>query len=270
MANSTWFQTTNYILELAGQIQVSSSINFNNPITGLNRIQSQVRRFVDMCNRMLARKIYNRDRIQEFQLLTRVGNPNVQTSFTYTLDSSIRMESLRYLSFYNITSQGTGNPVGSIPLYNVEYREFREKYPDFTQIPTGPPINWIIMPKSLIGGGAGIQLETIIFFPIPDNVYTINYQAGVKIVPLLLDTDSILFAPDNEDVLWNWGLAFLEDALGEGRGQTMQYYAEQVLKDYMWRMAGPEEERRAIRTGMGIYGPMRGRRVSPFSDTTYS
>jgi hypothetical protein len=184
------------------------------------------------------------------------------------------MEYLRYYSFFNITPQtlsgGVTSTVVAQPLYNIPYREFRLIYPDFTSITLGPPQNWIIMPKTLVAGGVGIQQDYVMFYPIPDKIYTIVYQSGLKAVPLALDTDSILFDQDNEDVLWDWAGAYLEEALGEGRGQMAAAYAEKAVSEYLFRMSGPEEEKRAIRTGMSIYGPLRGRRVAPYSDTPNS
>jgi hypothetical protein len=268
---SSWLETTNYILEMAGQLQVTSAINFNNPITNLTRIQSQTRRFVDVVDRLLNRKIYNRDNLQEFQLQLQPGNPQILSTYVYPLDPSTRMENIRYYSFFNITPQSTTSSgtttVYAQQLFNKEYREFRAEWPDFTAMDTGPPQLWIIMPKTLATPGVGIQSDQIAFYPVPDQNYTVVYQASLKAVPLLLDTDPVLFTKDNEDVIWHWGRMFLEEALGEGKGQLAQYYAAQALDDYLRRQAGPEEERHAVRTGMNIYGPMRGRYVNFWSDT---
>lgn len=271
MANSTWFQTTNKILELKGQLQISSADNFNNPITGLTRIQSQTRAFVDLCDRLLNVKRNNRDTSQEFALTTQVGNPDILSTYTYQLDASISIESIRYWSFFNTTPQsddaGSTTSISAQGIYNMPYREFRRRWPDFTSIPLSPPVLWVIMPKSLMQGGVGIVNDTILFYPIPDAVYTIQYQAKTNAVPLQLDTDPILWSPQYEHVLWTWAGAWLEDALGEGKGQMAQYYAERALSEYLFWAAGPDEERKAIRTGMNIYGPMRGRRVNQWSTT---
>jgi hypothetical protein len=273
MANSSWKDVTNKCLELRGQLQITSANNFNNPTTLLTRVQSEIRAFVDMCDRMLNVRRNNRDTTQEFQITTEAGNPTVPSTFQYTLDASVRVESIRYISFFNITPQVT-NPDGSVsmivaqPLYNTEYREFRRIYPDFTAISTGPPQNWIILPKSQIQPGPGIINDTIMFFPIPDAVYKINYQATTKAVPLKLDTDPVLWPPEYEHILWHWACMYLEDALGEGKGQLMSAYAQQALTEYnFWINRGPEEERHAVRTGMAIFGPLRGRRTSAYSDT---
>lgn len=274
--NSTWMDATNVTLEMTGQLQITSAAEFNDPVNSLTRIQSQARRFIDVSDRLLNLKLYNRDNIQEYQLLTHTGNPDIQSTYTYALTAGTRMEFIRYGSFYNATPQNVTlsgeTTIFAQPLNNMPYREFRQTYPDFTAITTGPPQWWIIMPKSLAPAadgtaGVGITVDQIMFYPIPDQQYTIIYEAAVVATPLVNATDPILFSPDNEHVLWNWGKAFLEDALGEGKGQSAQYYAEMCLRDYNWRMSGPEEERRAIRTGMYIWGPLKGRRVSPYSDT---
>lgn len=275
MANQSWFQATNYVLEAAGQLQITSAINFDNPITGLTRVQSQTRRFVEMCNSLLQLKRNNRDTVQEFQINTVVGNPSILSTYVYQVDPSVQVESIRYQSFFNITppttnSQGSTSTVVAQPLYNVEYREFRQRYPDFTAINTGPPINWIIIPKTLVGGGVGIQQDYIMFFPIPDAIYQIVYQAKLNAVPLQLNTDPVSWSPEYQTVLALWGKAFLEDALSEGKGQGAQYYAEKFTSQYYFWTAGPDELRKAVRTGLKISGPLKGRRVSFYSDTPNS
>jgi hypothetical protein len=271
---NSWLTTTNYILELSGQQQILTSAAFNNPIQDCSRVQQQCRRFVDFCDRMLNVPRNNRDTVQEFQIQTQTGNPLIQSTFTYYLDNSVSVENVRYLSFFNITPQyqtETGlTTVFAQQLWNKEYREFRQDYPDFTAINIGPPQNWIILPKSLVAGGPGIIQDAIIFFPIPDQQYLINYQAKTNATPLQLDTDPILWDTRYEHILWKWGQALLEDALGEGKSQGAQYYAERALSEYNDWVAGPEEERRAVRTGMKIFGPLRGRRVNFYSDTPTS
>jgi hypothetical protein len=269
--NSTWLVTTNKILELRGQLQITSANNFNNPTQLLTRVQSLARAFVDMCDRMLNLRRNNRDTLQEFAITTQAGNPNNINSYMYTLDPSIHVENVRYYSFFNITAQGTGTTVAAQPIYNIEYREFRQLYPDFTAITTGPPQNWIILPKTAVQPGPGLYADTIIFYPIPDAAYKIVYQAKTDATPLTKDTDQILWAPPYEHILWHWAGMYLEDALGEGKGQLMSAYAEKALSEYwFWVNRGAEEERHAIRTGMKITGLLKGRRVNSYSDTPSS
>jgi hypothetical protein len=280
-SNSSWFTTTNYVLELCGQLQIATTAIFDAPLTppGLTRIQSQARRFVDLCDRILNDRTYNRENRQDFQILTYTGNPLIQSTYTYQLPSNVRIEYLRYTSMFNVTPQvvaenGT-TTIYAQPLRNVPYREFRNRFPDFTAITTGPPQWWIILPKSLAAAGdgstgPGIMYDSIMFYPIPDQQYTLIYECGLKAVPLALSTDPILFSQDHEHIVWLMAKAFTEDALGDGKGQNTLALAEDVVSKYLWRMSGPEEERRAIRTGMIIGGPLKGRRVNPYSDTPTS
>lgn len=279
--NTTWIQTTNYLLELTGQLQISSASNFDAPFVppGLTRIQMQGRRFVDLCDRILNDRVNNRENVQEFQFLTQQGNPNLQSSYTYTLPNTTRVELIRYSSFFNATPQVVGangtTTIFAQPIHNMPHREFRDRFPDFTAMTPGPPQWWIILPKSLSAAGdgsagPGILSDSIIFYPIPDQVYTIRFESGLKAVPLVNSFDTVLFSKDHEHILWLMAKAFLEDALGDGKGQNTIQLAEDVVSKYLWRMSGPEEERRAIRTGMSIHGPIKGRRVSPYSDTPNS
>jgi len=267
---STWFQLSNRVLENRGLTQITSTTNFDNPITNLTRVQSLARAFVSLCDEMLNVHRNNRDTIQEFQITTSIGNPATPVSNYYTLDSSISVENLRYLSFFNTT---TTNPatgtLSAFPIRNMEYREFRNIYPDFTAIETGSPEKWIIIPKTLINPGAGIVNDAIMFYPVPDAIYTIIYQAKTNATPLESSGDKVLWLQQYEHILLMHAGAFLEDIMGQNKGGLMTSYAMKALSEYhFWVDRGAEEERHAVRTGMQIGGLVKGRRVSPYSDTT--
>ena len=270
MANSSWMQVTNKVLELRGQNQITSPDNFNSEYqAGLTRMQQLARAFVEMCDRFLNVKRNNRDTSQEFQIVTQAGQPLVPSSNWYSIDQSVTAASIRYWSFFNVTPQSSSTTSYSPAqqIFNVPYREFLARYPDITTIQTGPPVNWILLPKSLIGGGTGLQYDKIMFYPVPDATYQINYQAKTKAVALTLHSDPVLWSPEYEHVLWTYASAFLEDAIGEGKGQNLFGLAEKFVSDYLMWESGPDEERKCVRTGMSIQGPMRGRRVSFWTDT---
>ena len=266
---STWYALTNRVLENRGLTQITSTTNFDNPITNLTRVQSLARAFVSLCDEMLNVHRNNRDTVQEFQIVTHIGSPTTPVSNYYTLDASISVENLRYLSFFNTTpANSTTGTVSAFPLRNMEYREFRNIYPDFTSIETGSPEKWIIIPKTLINPGAGIVNDAIMFYPVPDAIYSIVYQAKTNATPLELSGDKVLWTQPYEHILLTHAGMFLEDIMGQNKGALMTSYAQKALSEYNFWLAGPDELRHAVRTGMQIGGLVKGRRVSPYSDTT--
>jgi len=267
-SNSDWFTCTNSALEASGQTQISSRTNFNNPISSLNRVQGLMRRFIQICDMSLNVKRFNRDTTQEFVITTQAANASVQSTFQYALDSSVSVENLRYLSFFNITPQGSSQAPLGTPLFNWDYREFRRVYPDFTAITDyQTPTRWIILPKNL-SQPQGITQDMIMFWPLPDQAYTIVYQAQQFANQLVNDYDPVLWKPQYEHVLWQYAKAMLQGQLGEGQEQMTMMYAEKFVSDYLfWVSSGPEEQRKSVRTGMNIKGTRKGRRVNFWSDT---
>ena len=267
---STWYALTNRVLENRGLTQITSTTNFDSPITNLTRVQSLARAFVSLCDEMLNVHRNNRDTVQEFQITTAPGNPATPVSNYYTLDASISVENLRYLSFFNTTpANSVTGTVSAFELRNMEYREFRRIYPDFTAIETGSPQKWIIIPKTLINPGAGIVNDAIMFYPVPDAIYTIIYQAKTNARQLELSSDNVLWLQQYEHILLMHAGMFLEDIMGQNKGALMTSYAMKALSEYnFWVNRGPEEQRAAVRTGMQIQGIVKGRRVNNWSDTT--
>lgn len=266
-SNSTWFQCTNSCLDACGQTQISSTTNFDNPIGNLSRVQQLARKFVQLCDMALNVKKFNRNSTQEFIITTQTANPLKQSTFQYALDSSVTVENLRYLSFFNITPQGTAQAPLGAPLFNWDYRSFRTVYPDFTALTDiMTPTRWIILPRNL-SQPQGIIQDMIMFWPLPDQAYTIVYQAQQFAQPLSLSSSQVLWLPQYEHVLWQYAKTMLHVELGEGKEQAAAQYAEKFVSDYLFWICGPEEEKKAVRTGMNIRGVRKGRRVNFWSDT---
>lgn len=259
MPNSTYLYTVNKCLEGCGQRQIPDAATFNDPIKLLSRVQQQARFFVDLVNRMYLRTMCKGFVIREFQIFTSPPPaPNL-----YPLDASISAESLIYNSLFNITPQTTPDaPITAHPLHNWEYREFRTWFPDFSIIPTGPPQRWILLPRQANDDPSSPR--QIMFYPVPDAQYTINYQGKLSAVPLVVDTDELVWPVEYEDIIWTYGAAFLERALGEGKEGDIERYAELALKEVSRWSTNPEEVRKAIRVGLFTEGISRGRRVSRY------
>lgn len=108
------------------------------------------------------------------------------------------------------------------------------------------------------------------FYPIPDAVYNILYQAKANVATMTLDTSNISWPYQYETTLFKWGKAYLEACLGEGKEADAFAFADKALSDYNFWMAGPDELRKSVRSGIKISGLFKGRRVNPWSTTPNS
>lgn len=252
MSNSTYLAATNKVLELAGQRQISSAASFDAPTTALSRVQQLARAYVDLASRFLLTKLNKRFMQREFTF----GTDSM--TLVYTLDPNIDSESLVFHSFFFV-DQGQ-----VAPIRNWDYREFRALYPDDDDIPTGIPNRWILLPIAGQSNEIIDPTHAIMFYPRPDAIYTIRYQAKLNAQPLSLSTDKILFPPEYEHSLWLQGRLFLEQILGEGKDANIERFASQAASEVNMWADGPEEVRHAVKIGIIIGGVARGRRVSRF------
>jgi hypothetical protein len=273
MANSTYFYTVNRCLAQSGQRQVPDANSFNSSTTLLSRVQQQCREFVDIANRELLLDMNKRFMQREYKLTTAIWNGAADATSTptsnniYSLDTSTDAESLIYHSFYNKTPQSallSGLDTGKF-LRNWDYREFRSLYPDFSQLVSGPPTRWILLPQQ---SSQPVPSNTIMFFPPPDAVYTIIYQAKIGAAPLVKDTDIILWPEEYEHILWMYARKYLETALGEGKEGNIEAWAEKAVAAMKKWAGGPEEQRHAVKLGIQVEGIARGRRVSKYFTST--
>ena len=245
--------TVNKVLTLAGQDVIPSVAVFAD-VTQQDRLQSQAIAFVDLANRLLLVHMNERFMQRHYSLQT-VADPGNAVPTAYPLDASISSESLMWHSFVNNT---TGV---AYKLRNWDYREFRNYFPDMTQVPPSVPRFWILLPIEVTDPN---PTHKVMFYPTPDAQYTIEYQAKLDAQPLVNAADVILFPPQYEHVLWLQGRLFLEQVLGEGKESNIESYCQKAVDAVLSWASSPVEQRSAVRPGLYLEGIRRGRVRKPW------
>ncbi len=257
MVNSQLGPTVNKILALSGQGQIAQAAFGDR--TQQTRFQVQTINFVDLAQRMLVTHMNTRFMQRKFYINTFAGTAG-QPPTLYPLDASINAESILYHSFFCQTSGSAWR------MRNWDYREFRAFYPDLTIVPKSIPRLWILNP--ILSTDAS-PTNNVFFYPDADTSYTIEYQAKLNAQPLVNYTDTILFPPEYEHVLWLQGRSFLEQALGEGKEGNIEIYCQRAIDAIQSWGSSTIEARSAVRPGLTIEGIKRGRgrriRVYPIS-----
>lgn len=225
MANSTLRNTVNTILVMGGQTEISSDAEFNNS-NGLGKTQYQTIKFVDLANRLLVTGINKKFINREYSLTTNDDDTDWQ------LNAAISIEGIQFKSFFNMTLEGNYNQ----RLREMSYNRFQELYPRPDLDARSAPEFWIPKPDD------GTYPKRVIFYPYPDDVYTIKYQAKLDVVPLITAAQEIVFPPKYEHILWSKGWAFLEASLNEGRAGDIEFLAQSAVDEVMKDADGPLDE----------------------------
>lgn len=238
MTNSTWFATTNSVLQLAQLPLISSTASFDAPIGsgGLSKYQDAAKWKVDFAHRHLTLKMCTAFTQYKFSL-------SVQPGITdYILDTGINSESLSYHSWYNITA---GSPyAGYLPLY--KYEDYMDQWPDQTVIQSAPPQYVVQLPydRTLDTGNPQPRIRV---FPVPDAAYQLQYQARLNPFPLTTSSSIILWPPPYEHGLWTWAWKFLEIDLAEGREQMLDALVDDVISQIRVMSQKAEQVRKGVR-----------------------
>jgi hypothetical protein len=236
--NSSWFSATNSVLQLAQLPIVQSTTSFDAPIGsgGLSKYQNAAKWKIDFAHRHLTLKMCTAFTQYKFQLSINAGVTD------YILDTGINSESLSYHSWYNITP---GNPyAGFLPL--LKYEDYLDRFPDQTVIYSSPPEYVVQLPydRTL---DTGNPMPRIRIFPVPDNTYTLQYQARLNPFSLVNSGSQILWPPQYEHGLWSWAWKFLEIDLAEGREQMLDAMVDDVISQIRVMSQKAEEVRKGVR-----------------------
>jgi hypothetical protein len=234
MANSTWFEATNSVLQLATLPPVINTTAFDNG--PLSKYQNAAKYKLDFAHRHLSQKMCTAFTKYKFQLLIAAGITD------YVLDTGISSENLSYHSWYNITA---GSPYAQ-HLRFMKYEDYLDMWPDQTIVQSGPPEYVVQLPydRQL---DTGNPMPRARIFPVPDTNYTLQYQARLN--PFLL-TDSgspILWPPEYEHGLWVWAWRYLELDLAEGREAGLDQLVDEVISRIRVMSQAAEEVRKGVR-----------------------
>jgi hypothetical protein len=231
---STWFQATNSVLNLAQLPLITSTANFD--AGTLTKYQNAAKYKIDFANRHLCLKVVTTMSNRKFPL------DIVQGTTDYALNTGILSENLKYHSWFNKTA---GSPcAGALPL--VKYEDYETWWPDQTVIPQGPPEYVVQLPYDSVIDATGLN-PMIRIFPVPDNSYTLEYQAHLNALPLTVNSSPISWPPQYEHGLWGWAWKFLEIDLAEGREQMLDSLVDEVVTRIKLASQTAEEVRKGVR-----------------------
>lgn len=238
MANSIWFQATNSVLQLATLPTILNPQSFDAAISsgGLSKYQNAAKWKIDFAHRALTLRMCTAFTNRKFTLLIQAGTTD------YVLDTGISAESLKYHSWYNITA---GSPyAGFLPM--KKYEDYLDLWPDQTIIQSAPPEYMVQLPydRQL---DVTDPLPRVRVFPVPDNSYTLQYQARLNPYPLVNSNSIILWPPEYEHGLWSWAWKFLEVDLAEGREGMLDPLVDEVISRIRVMSQTAEEVRKGVR-----------------------
>lgn len=237
MANSTWIELTNNVLRQAGLPEIPDDGNtFNNPGQGLmTRYQMAAREYVRIIHEKISVDLpvnFARRRIP-------LNIDNLAGSI-YDLDTGMSVESLTFDSFRNLSI----SPAGPGVLRNWSYEYFTTRYPDVTQISSGAPTHYILLPVARANVSPVYQVR---IFPNPDQAYQLEYVAQLNPYPLTVDTSVLLWPPEYEHVVSDMARVSLEDLLGEGKAGTLSLQAERAYQKARQKATPSRAERKGVR-----------------------
>lgn len=232
--NSTWFQATNSVLNLAQLPLIVNAAAFD--AGQLSKYQNAAKFKIDFAHRHLTLKMCTEFTNRKFLLPIQSGVTD------YPLDTGISGESLKYHSWYNITA---GSPYAQ-HLNFMKYEDYTDQYPDQTVLQSGPPEFMVQLPHD-----ATLDVNTITpmvrVFPIPDASYTLQYQARLNFYPLTSSGSFIMWPPPYEHGLWMWAFEYLEVDLAEGREGMLGQLADEVISQIRVMSQNAEEVRKGVR-----------------------
>jgi len=188
---------------------------------------------------------------------------NIQGAI-YSLDSGISVESLTFDGFRNLSV----TPAGPGAIRNWTYEYFTTRYPDLSQISSGAPVHYILLP---VARTAISPIYQVRFHPIPDKAYQLEYIAQLNPYSLLIDTSVVLWPPEYEHCILEMARFNLEDLLGEGKSGSLLMQAERAYAKARQKATAPRAERKAVRMKKMFSGGSRfGYYNSPNDNESYT
>lgn len=241
MANSTWFEATNEVLALSGLPKIATADAFNG--TSPQKYQRIAKQFVKLAHKHLGVRAYNHFNSRIFDFNTAAGT-NI-----YELSTGLSPEGVKLHSFFNNSTGTLATQNGRIPY--LEYERFKRQYPDLSNVGTGTPTFWTLLP---IDSQETSPIHRIRIIPDPDNAYTIEYTAKLDIWELEDDQSIILFPKHYEHALWMYCWNLLETSLGEGKEGMIGAMAIKAANE-VFLAAGKHPD--AIKAPRTMYIPQR-------------
>jgi hypothetical protein len=237
MANHTWMEATNEVLELSQIDPIASADDFNNPTGALNKPQRGARAFIRLAHSHLSVRAYKHFATRRMELLISSSSGSV-----YPLDTGMNPEHIRPERFFNITTGTAAAKNQELAYY--EYARFMRDYPDPSLITSSSPEAWILLPVERTDES---PIHKVRIFPNPDQDYKLEYQAALNAPPLTTATSVLLWPPEYEHVLWEFAWDLLERGLGEGKEGSIAGLAAQAANEVKLVAGRLADAKRAFR-----------------------
>lgn len=227
LAHKTFKEVHDRVCDLLGLLPCSES-DFNQD--NIDRPQIKLKRFISLFQQQAMRMMSKQFNTLTFEINTAEGQD------TYPVDDLTCIECIKYHSVRNITS--------GIPLLFMSFEEFRDMYPGGTPDTQGQPTIWV--PKyGTAADGADIP-NRILFSPIPDGIYTIEYAAQLIAFEITNASDKIVLPPQWEDLIIMGAYDMYKQNIGQGNWMG---YIMQVLSQVFAVSSGPQERKMAVSFG---------------------
>lgn len=240
MANPTWFETTNEVLDLASLDTISDAKAFADS-TQLEKYQAAAKAFVRLANQHLglrANKHFAQRRIE----LPITPNTNI-----YQIDTGISPEGIAFESFMNDT-KGSPQSAQNRAIKYWDYPRFQRAIPnwqDENATSTGAPTHWVLLP---IDRTNDATVNKILIYPFPNDSYTLSFKAKINAPPLSKPDDPLLFPPQYIHVIWELAWGLLERDLGEGKESLIYELAAKAANEVQLVAGKLEDAGKAPRT----------------------
>lgn len=250
--NSTYLSICDTIAKATGLNPAVSAAAFNDD-TQLPSKYVIIKMYVDIASRLAVMRMNERWLKREFQIFLSQG-----TNYPYPLDDTVSAEGLVYHSF-RCTTPGAARDLYAWKSGNDDsYLTFRKFYPDLTAIPTGAPTSYVLVPIQ----SNEVNAHELLVYPTPDSAYTLQYQAKINPVQLVLAADLIQFPKEYEVALITTAKALFTSELGKGDPSLITSIAEQAVAATKAWASGPLEGRNRQR--MSVMMRPNGSRATRF------
>lgn len=250
MANSTYINVVNRILQQAGQVAIPDNTTFNTN-SSLEKIQLQAKLFVDTAYRRMIRKNRTRFTKRKYTLTTSNGVNSYALTGGATSQPNVTIEQIEEDSMFNTTV-----PYAFGPMKHLKYEKWMSIFPQ-GETTKAAPIRWIDLPPQDDG------VERIAFSPVPNAAYTIVFNYFEDPVVLANATDVIQIPAKFEDILWHYGQTYVEIMLAEGKAGDFASLLQEMDSEIRQLTAGSIEDPPAVDIGITFRGgPQRRARRS--------
>lgn len=238
MANSTAFAVTNRILEFAGEQTISSTSDFTNE-TNLLKTQLMAKRFVDKVNRRLGRT--SRLRQQRRKATLSIDD----STNSWALPSGVFVEDLVQGSLRCITTDKGYGPLGYLT-----YDEYMDRFPN-GETTQGLPMRFFDYPPD------GTGTDHLGFSPPANQDLDIQYEYFAVPGAITSHSDVIFINSRFEDVLWDYGMRWMELVLSQGKAAEYAAVVDGLIEELRQWDYGSAEKQVGIDLGFKICGTVK-------------